>query len=110
MDPVMKLLSEGKRGKMTRRQLLAALGASATGAFAMGVLPRVTQVLAAQAAGAGKSFPVTTMNHLSFSVPVDYKKSRDWYIDLLEMNCVWDDGTKCELDFGNPVNGIYMTQ
>ena len=109
MDHVTKLVKDCQQGKIGRRQLLQALGLTATAGFALSAWPKAA--FAGQAdKGPGKTFPITTMNHLSYAVTVPYAKVRDWYIDVLGMTCVWDDGTKCEVDFGSPVNGIYITQ
>ena len=109
MDDVMNLLRDAERGKIGRRQLLQALGLTATAGFVSG-WPKAASAGQVVKGAAGKTFPVTTMNHLSYAVTVPYTKVRDWYIDLLGMTCVWDDTTKCEVDFGSPVNGIYITQ
>jgi catechol 2,3-dioxygenase-like lactoylglutathione lyase family enzyme len=55
------------------------------------------------------SFKTIATNHLSFSVP-DFKKARDWYIDVLGMDDVFDTGATCALRFGVPWNHIYITQ
>ncbi len=57
-----------------------------------------------------QEFPVTTVNHLSYP-SIDYKKTRDFYVDLLGFRVVWDDGTKAQVDIG-PVdspNSMYLT-
>ena len=102
MEHLTKLLKDCKRAQMDRRQLLQALGLTATSAFALGVLPRAATVWAAglgQASAANKSYPVTTVNHLSYA-STDYKKVRDFYVDFFGMRDVWDDGTKCQVDCG----------
>ena len=113
MDRVPKFLNNCELGRVSRRQLLQALGLSATAAVAWGALPRAAAVFAAdagQSSGANKAFPVTTVNHLSYS-SLDYKKTRDFYVDLLGMRTVWDDGTKCQVDCGpEPApNTLYLT-
>ena len=57
-----------------------------------------------------KAFPVTTVNHLSYPSS-DYRKTRDFYVDLLGMRAVWDDGTKCQVDCGPEAapNSMYLT-
>jgi len=54
-------------------------------------------------------FKTIATNHLSYSVP-DFKKARDWYIDVLGMEDVFDTGSTCALRFGIPWNHIYLTQ
>ncbi len=63
-----------------------------------------------QPSGANKAFPVTTVNHLSYP-SLDYRNTRDFYVDLLGMRTVWDDGTKCQVDCGpdSAPNSIYLT-
>jgi catechol 2,3-dioxygenase-like lactoylglutathione lyase family enzyme len=97
--------------KLQRRQLLKGLGLTATAAFAASAMPRAVAAFAARAAqSAGdKAFPVTTINHLSLAV-ADYAKSRDFYVDLFGMRVRWDDGKRCEVQFGSMTspNGMYI--
>jgi catechol 2,3-dioxygenase-like lactoylglutathione lyase family enzyme len=97
-------------GRLTRRQLLQALGIGAAGAVAA-KLPGSAHLLAASPAMRldGQSFPVTTVNHLSYAA-TDYVKTRDWYVDLLGMRIAWDDGKGCALEFGpmDEPNGMYI--
>jgi len=52
----------------------------------------------------------TAMNHISYGVP-DYKRTRDFYIDLFAMRVTFEDGIKCALSFGaNPADSIYIVQ
>ena len=92
-----------------RRRVLQALGITATAAVAAVAMPKTVAAAAQMAAGDGKAFPVSTMNHLSLAV-VDYVKSRDWYVDLFGMRIVWDDGKGCALEFGSmtDMNGMYI--
>jgi catechol 2,3-dioxygenase-like lactoylglutathione lyase family enzyme len=112
---IVKLLMDVEGGRIDRRRLLQALGLSAAGAFAAGALPKAAAAFAAGAAqdgaAAGKSFPVTTVNHLALAT-ASYAKSRDFYVDLFGMRVAWDDGTKCGLEFGSMTspNGMYITQ
>ncbi len=57
-----------------------------------------------------KEFPVVTVNHLSYP-SLDYKQTRSFYVDLLGGRVVWDDGTKCQVDFGpaDSPNSLYLT-
>jgi catechol 2,3-dioxygenase-like lactoylglutathione lyase family enzyme len=111
MDDMTKLLKFPELSTMSRRQLFQALGLSATAAVAAAALPRTLFAAAAgQAAAATKSFPVTTVNHLSYA-STDYKKVRDFYVDFFGMRTVWDDGTKCQVDCGPAAapNSLYVT-
>jgi catechol 2,3-dioxygenase-like lactoylglutathione lyase family enzyme len=96
----------------TRRQVLQTLAMMATGAFAATPIPERAALFAASAAqanGAGKAFPVTTVNHLNMT-SADYAKSRDFYVDLFGMRVAWDDGKQCALEFGDVTspNGMYL--
>jgi len=107
-----ELLQDAERGKIDRRRLLQLLGVGAGAAFAAAAMPKAAAAFAsssAQAASGGKTFPVTTVNHLSLAV-ADYVKSRDFYIDLFGMRVAWDDGKGCALEFGSLMspNGLYI--
>jgi catechol 2,3-dioxygenase-like lactoylglutathione lyase family enzyme len=90
-----------------RRRLLRAIGIGAAAAVA-GALGRSAIAVAEEATS--KAFAVTTVNHLSYSSQ-NYRVTRDFYVDLLGMRNVWDDGTKCQLDCGpeNAPNSFYIT-
>jgi catechol 2,3-dioxygenase-like lactoylglutathione lyase family enzyme len=97
---IAKLLHDFEHGQMSRRQLIQSLALTATAASAAGAAP-----LAATSPG----FKATTVNHISYQV-ADYKRTRDFYADLLGMKVTQDDGTKqCYLSFGDtfllPRNG-----
>jgi catechol 2,3-dioxygenase-like lactoylglutathione lyase family enzyme len=90
---ITKLLEDFERGKMTRRQLVKSLALSATAAAAAGANPLA-------AAEGGKGFTAVAVNHISYQV-ADYKKTRDWYVDLLGMKVSGDNGRQCNLSFGD---------
>ncbi len=87
-------------GTVTRRELIRylALGTAAAGTW---------RGSSANAANEAKAFKAIAYNHISYNVP-DYSKSRDFYADLLGMKLVFDDGTQCSLEFGSPVNALYI--
>ncbi|MGZ5121514.1 MAG: hypothetical protein ACXWC1_01860 [Burkholderiales bacterium] len=91
-----------------RRGILRGIGIGAATAIAYGAFGR--SAIARAADSTNKPFAVTTVNHLSYSSQ-NYKPTRDFYVDLLGMRDVWDDGTKCQLDFGpeDAPNSFYMT-
>ena len=118
-------------GTMNRRQLLQALGLTA-GAASIGASVGCAQpgeapaqkveASAQQAEDSGpkmkwmkssypRSGPFKTLSigHISYSVP-DQRKTRAWYIDLLGMLAVFDNGRATALRFGIPWNHIYLTQ
>jgi len=92
---IAKLLQDFEQGKMNRRQLIQSLSvAAAAAAAAAGMAP------AAEAAG--KPLQALYVNHISYQVN-DYKKVRDFYVDLLGMKVTEDDGMQCRLVFGNNI-------
>src|SRR5438445_9896196 len=89
------LLQDFEHGKMSRRQLIQSLAATA-GAVAIAPPP------AAVAAADGQVFKATAFNHVSYQV-ADYRKSRDFYAGLFGMNVTLDDGMQCRLAFGDNI-------
>ena len=94
---ISKLLTDFEQGKMNRRQLVQSLALAAT-ASAAGAAPAES-----------KGFKAVAVNHISYEV-ADYKKTRDFYAELLGMEVRKDDGRQCYLVFdGNthliPRNG-----
>ena len=88
---IAKLLQDFEQGKMDRRQLIKSLSVAA------GAIPT-----AAAATAAGKPLEALYVNHISYQVN-DYKKVRDFYVDLLGMKITEDDGMQCRLVFGNNI-------
>jgi len=88
---IAKLVQDFEQGKMNRRQLIQSL--SITAAAAAGMAP---------ATAAGKPLEALYVNHISYEVN-DYKKVRDFYVDLLGMKVTEDDGKQCRLVFGNNI-------
>lgn len=83
------LLADFEHGRMTRRQLIQSLALTATAASA------------APAAAEGRGFRTVTVNHISYQV-ADYRKTRDFYADLMGMKVTQDDGQRqCYLSFGD---------
>ena len=93
---IAKLLQDFEQGKMNRRQLIQSLSmAAAAAAAAAGMAP--------EARAAGKPLEALYVNHISYQVN-DYKKVRDFYVDLLGMKITEDDGKEqCRLVFGNNI-------
>src|SRR6202521_55772 len=89
---IAKLVQDFEQGKINRRQLIQSL--SITAAAAAGIAP------AAEAAG--KPLEALYVNHISYQVN-DYKKVRDFYVDLLGMKITEDDGMQCRLVFGSNI-------
>ncbi|MBZ5643629.1 MAG: VOC family protein [Acidobacteriia bacterium] len=96
-------------GTMDRRKFVHGLGFGTVAALLPASLGTFAGLSAEAAAGA-RPFPVpTNINHLSCGVK-DYAKSRDFYMGLFDMKLVWDNGSMCALEFGNPAapNGLYI--
>src|SRR4029077_16527937 len=87
---IAKLLQDFEQGKMNRRQLIQSLSLAAAAAAGIGPAARA----------AGKPLEALYDNHHSYEVN-DYKKVRDFYVDLLGMKVTEDDGKQCRLVFGN---------
>ena len=96
--------------RIDRRQLMQALGLTATAAFAASVSP---EVAAFAGGGAQASVPGETIlkavafNHINYQVS-DYAKVRDFYVNLYGMKLVYDDGKQCSVECGDPPNAIYI--
>jgi catechol 2,3-dioxygenase-like lactoylglutathione lyase family enzyme len=96
-------------GAVDRRTFVHGLGFGALAALLPASLGTFAE-LSAEAAAGPRLFPVpTNINHLSCGVK-DYAKSRDFYMGLFDMKLVWDNGSMCALEFGNPAapNGLYI--
>lgn len=106
---IARLVRDCEHGRISRRQLLQTLGVSATAALVAGVVPKTAAARVAQPPVAGRVFPVTTINHLSYAAS-DYGKVRDFYVDLFGMRVAWDDGKGCALEFGSlrSPNGMFL--
>jgi hypothetical protein len=46
-------------------------------------------------------FKATAFNHLSYGVD-NYAETRDWYMEIFGMDCVYDDGRQASVACGNP--------
>ena len=93
---IAKLLQDFEQGKMNRRQLIQSLSIAAAAA----AVP--TTVIGAQAPTPTGKLEAGYVNHISYSCN-DYKKVRDFYVDLLGMKVTEDDGMQCRLVFGNNI-------
>jgi catechol 2,3-dioxygenase-like lactoylglutathione lyase family enzyme len=91
---IAKLLQEFERGRMSRRQLIQSLAATAASSA-------IATPLTA-AAAEGTVFKATVFNHVSYQV-ADYRKSRDFYAGLFGMKVTLDDGMQCRLAFGDNI-------
>ena len=116
---ISKALCRLREPKLNRRDLLHALGFSAAASLPAPVIYGQESAVAAAQEGPrmkwAKKYPrlgafkTIATNHLSYAVP-DFRRAREWYIDLLGMEDVFDTGATCALRFGVPWNHIYLTQ
>ena len=87
---IAQLLEDFENGKMNRRQLVKSLALAATAASAMAGTPAL----------AANGFKTLSLDHISYQV-ANYRKTRDFYADLMGMTVLNDNGsTQCELHFG----------
>jgi len=96
---IANLLQDFERGKMTRRQLIQSLAVAATAASAVTAAP-------AAAADNGSVIQAVGLNHVSYQV-ADYKKTRDWYVDLFKMKVAADDGKKADVAVGESLLALH---
>src|SRR5207237_10674026 len=90
---IAKLLQDFEQGKMNRRQLIQSLSVAAVAAAGM----------APAAEAAGKPLEALYVNHISYQVN-DYKKVRDFYVDLLGMKSTEAAGKEqCRSMFGTTI-------
>jgi catechol 2,3-dioxygenase-like lactoylglutathione lyase family enzyme len=116
MKPMIpKSFQDLDNGEIDRRQLIQALGLTAGAAFVAGSVAYAQESNVPRMKWLKSSYPrsgpfkTLSVGHISYSVP-DYKKARAWYIDLLGMQSVFDNGTTSALRFGIPWNHIYLGQ
>jgi catechol 2,3-dioxygenase-like lactoylglutathione lyase family enzyme len=95
---IAKLLNDFEQGKMNRRQLVQSLSVAAAASAALAP----ATVLGAEAPKPTGKLEAGYVNHISYSVS-DYRKVRDFYVDLLGMKVTQDDGMQCRLVFGNNI-------
>jgi len=88
---IVELLDQFEHGKISRRQLVQnlMLGMAAASAGASAVA----------ASSARPGFKAVAVNHISYG-SADYKRTRDFYADLLGMRVSEDTGEQCALSFG----------
>jgi catechol 2,3-dioxygenase-like lactoylglutathione lyase family enzyme len=87
---VSRLLKQFEDGTMSRRQLIQSLAVAALAG------PAATSVRAQT----GNRFRTVRLDHLSYQVP-DYRRTRDFYADLMGMSVAADNGKDyCQLQFG----------
>ena len=101
---VAALLRDFESGKLTRRQLVQTLALMAAGSP---VASAVAQSMATvPAKPAGTPWKTVWLDHISFQVS-DYKKSVDFYTDLMGWKVLNDTGTQATIDI-NGIGGIII--
>src|SRR5690349_639588 len=101
---VAALLRDFESGKLTRRQLVQTLALMAVGSP---VASAVAQSMAASPAkAAGTPWKTVWLDHISFQVS-DYKRSVDFYTDLMGWKVLNDTGTQATVDI-NGIGGIII--
>jgi catechol 2,3-dioxygenase-like lactoylglutathione lyase family enzyme len=89
---IAKLVDAFAAGKLNRRQLIQNLAITASAGAAASAVP---------ALGAEASLKAIGISHVSYSVK-DYKRTRDFYSNLLGLKVSNDDGkSRCNLAIGN---------
>jgi len=89
---ISQLLQDFENGKMSRRQFVQRLAMAATAASAVAAK--------ASPAFAANGFKTVSLDHISYQV-ANYKKTRDFYADVMGMKVLNDNGSsQCELHFG----------
>ena len=101
---VAALLRDFESGKLTRRQLVQTLALMAVGSPVASAIAQ--GVAAAPAAKAGTPWKTVWLDHISFQV-ADYKKSVDFYTDLMGWKVLNDTGTQAAIDI-NGIGGIII--
>jgi catechol 2,3-dioxygenase-like lactoylglutathione lyase family enzyme len=79
-----KLIDEFTQGRINRRQLVKNLAFTAAAAAGAGAIPAIA---------AEPALKASSINHISYQVK-DYKKSRDYYVNMLGMKVAAEDEKK----------------
>jgi len=89
---IARLLQDFEHGKLTRRQLIQSLTLAAAATSAPGIA----------SAADGKGFKTIGLNHISYMV-ADFRKTRDFYTDLMGMTVAEERADQCRLSFGSGI-------
>jgi len=102
---VAALLRDFENGKLSRRQLVQTLALMAIGSPVASAVAQSTVAAPAKAA-AGTPWKTVFLDHISFRVS-DYKKSTEFYTDLMGWKVLKDTGTQANIDI-NGIGGIII--
>jgi catechol 2,3-dioxygenase-like lactoylglutathione lyase family enzyme len=101
---VAALLRDFEHGKLTRRQLVQTLALMAVGSPVASAVAQ--SVAASPAKPAGTPWKTVYLDHISFQV-ADYKRSTEFYTDLMGWKVLQDTGTQANIDI-NGIGGIII--
>ena len=102
---VAALLRDFENGKLTRRQLVQTLALMAVGSPVASAVAQNVAASPSRPAG-GTPWKTVWLDHISFQVS-DYKKSVDFYTDLMGWKVLNDTGTQAMIDI-NGIGGIII--
>lgn len=108
---IAKLRKAFESGRLGRRELMRALGLTASATFAAGIAADLSSLFAAAGAQApvagGMALNAVAYNHINYQVQ-EYAKVRDFYVNVFGMKVVYDDGKQCSVVCGDPPDAIYI--
>lgn len=102
---VAALLRDFENGRLTRRQLVQTLALMAVGSPVASAVAQ-SAVAAPAKVATGTPWKTVYLDHISYQV-ADYKKSVDFYTDLMGWRVLKDTGTQANVDI-NGIGGIII--
>jgi catechol 2,3-dioxygenase-like lactoylglutathione lyase family enzyme len=102
---VAALLRDFESGKVTRRQLVQTLALMAIGSPVSSALAQSAAAAPAKVTS-GTPWKTVYLDHISFEVS-DYKRSTEFYTDLMGWKVLKDTGTQADIDI-NGIGGIII--
>jgi len=102
---VAALLRDFESGKLTRRQLVQTLALMAIGSPVSSALAQSAAAAPAKAAS-GTPWKTVYLDHISYQVS-DYKRSTEFYTELMGWKVLKDTGTQADIDI-NGIGGIII--
>lgn len=102
---VAALLRDFESGKLTRRQLVQTLALMAVGSPVASALAQSAAAAPAKVAS-GAPWKTVYLDHISYQVS-DYKRSTEFYTDLMGWKVLKDTGTQADIDI-NGIGGIII--
>src|SRR4051812_12704198 len=102
---VAALLRDFESGKLTRRQLVQTLALMAIGSPVASALAQSAAASPAKVAS-GTPWKTVYLDHISYQVS-DYKRSTEFYTDLMGWKVLKDTGTQADIDI-NGIGGIII--